>query len=66
MKMSALAYDFDRQGNLIARPLRSQSTSRLPKRPGSKPQRPTPRDLHLDRSRDDRITPFGRATDLFR
>jgi Ribonucleotide reductase, alpha subunit len=55
--MSAPAYDFDRQGNLVPlRPRREQAARRR------RPERPDPRELRLDRSRDGKLTAFGKAT----
>lgn len=57
--MSVPAYDFDRQGNLV--PLRPQQQAvPLPQRTHDEP--PTPGELRLDHSRDDRLTTFGKAT----
>lgn len=52
--MQALAYDFDRNGNLVP----------LFRRVDGSPRKanPLPRDLVLDRSRDEKLTGFGRAT----
>jgi ribonucleoside-diphosphate reductase alpha chain len=59
--MSALAYDFDRQGNLV--PWRPQQPKAPPLPPRPKRQAPPePHELRLDHARDDRLTAFGKAT----
>ena len=54
--MTAFAYDFDRQGNLV--PLRAYRGEQQPRVPRCL----EPRDLRLDHARDDKITAFGKAT----
>lgn len=63
--MSALALEFDRHGNLV--PMRAPAPP--PVRPAQRApapaplaRRPEPSDLKLDRSRDDLLTAFGKAT----
>lgn len=56
--MSAVAYDFDGNGNLI--PIRLREMSAQARRARRQP--PLPRQLQLDHTRDAKITPFGRAT----
>lgn len=56
--MNAVAFDFDGNGNLVPIRLRESADSRR----WQKRVRPLPRDLSLDHSRDEKITPFGRAT----
>lgn len=56
--MNAVAFDFDANGNLVPIRLRESDDSRRWERR----ERPLPRELQLDRSRDEKITPFGRAT----
>ena len=80
--MSSLAFDFDRQGNLVPQtakadaPVRAKPAALVPElapspavrphgrapipAPLAKP--PAPSDLKLDRSRDDLLTGFGKAT----
>ncbi|WP_119418640.1 ribonucleoside-diphosphate reductase subunit alpha [Desertibaculum subflavum] len=61
--MSALALEFDRHGNLV--PMRPPAPPRPAQRapaPAPLAKRPEPADLRLDRSRDDLLTPFGKAT----
>jgi ribonucleoside-diphosphate reductase alpha chain len=80
--MTALAFDFDSQGQLVetpelapgrpmpgAKPSPAAPVSRaIPRKAGPAPlpypltQRPQPSDLVLDRSRDDLLTAFGKAT----
>ncbi|MEC4589692.1 ribonucleoside-diphosphate reductase subunit alpha [Nitrospirillum amazonense] len=67
--MSALAYDLDQNGHLVpltrpvARPAPEQRAPehRAPLGAPLAPP-PLPADLRLDRSRDDLLTPFGKAT----
>ena len=73
--MSALAFDFDRDGNLIevAGSQQPEPKLRQPEPAASEPvrhaplggplfQQPKPADLTLDRGRDDLLTAFGKAT----
>jgi ribonucleoside-diphosphate reductase alpha chain len=64
--MSALALEFDNHGNLVpmrapAPPAPPRPAQRAPA-PAPLARRPEPSDLKLDRSRDDLLTPFGKAT----
>jgi ribonucleoside-diphosphate reductase alpha chain len=54
----APVYDFDRQGNLVPVSLRKHTQEATPLRS----RRPKPAELRLDRSRDAKITAFGKAT----
>ena len=67
--MSALAFDFDQHGNLVAFPGSPVPVAEAPapreKRaplPAPLVQPPLPADLRLDRSRDALLTAFGKAT----
>jgi len=69
--MSSLAFDFDRNGHFAPEPPVRQvspkpAAARAHGRPAPAPYplapKPTPKDLKLDRSRDDLLTPFGKAT----
>ncbi len=64
--MSALAFDFDQHGNLVAfpgavLPTPAPREKRAPL-PAPLVQPPRPADLRLDRSRDALLTAFGKAT----
>jgi ribonucleoside-diphosphate reductase alpha chain len=50
-------HDFDGQGNLVPITTRDRASTSLSFR-----RRPSPSELCLDRSRDDKLTPFGKAT----
>jgi ribonucleoside-diphosphate reductase alpha chain len=54
----APVHDFDRQGNLVPVSLRKHTQESTPLRS----RRPKPAELRLDRSRDGKITAFGKAT----
>ncbi|ABC22245.1 ribonucleoside-diphosphate reductase subunit alpha [Rhodospirillum rubrum] len=56
---SAPAFDFDRQGNLVASPPRQshQPTSQIRRRPHP----PETSEIRLERSRDDKLNAFGKA-----
>lgn len=58
MTVTAIAHDFDRQGNLV--PLRPRQPAPQPTR--HRQIRPRPADLRLDRERDALLTAFGKAT----
>lgn len=57
---SAPAFDFDRTGNLV--PLRPRQQHAMPSPHRHRLERPDPSEIRLDRSRDDKLTAFGRAT----
>lgn len=57
---SAPAFDFDRTGNLVPLRPRQQHAGPSPRR--HRLERPAPSELRLDRSRDDKLTAFGKAT----
>ena len=57
---SAPAFDFDRTGNLVPLRPRQQHAGPSPRR--HRLERPDPSELRLDRSRDDKLTAFGKAT----
>jgi ribonucleoside-diphosphate reductase alpha chain len=65
MSMSSLAFEFDHSGHLVAA---QPTVTRLPQPERRAPlppplaRQPKPSDLRLDRSRDDRLTVFGKAT----
>lgn len=56
--MTAVAHDFDRQGHLV--PFSAYRAKEASWPDFSK--RPAPRDVHLDKNRDARLTAFGKAT----
>jgi ribonucleoside-diphosphate reductase alpha chain len=69
--MPSHAYDFDHRGYLVARQpsfpgnnvvAMPQPVAKAPAVEAPAPARPTPSDLVLDRSRDDLLTIFGKAT----
>lgn len=69
--MANLAFDLDRNGHLVPNPvpdlqvdamLAEQSNVKRTPVPAPLQPRPTPQDLVLDRSRDDLLTGFGKAT----
>jgi ribonucleoside-diphosphate reductase alpha chain len=67
--MSSPAYDFDRNGHLVFRappvfPPKPESPAVIRRAPAPAPLAPPPKpgDLRLDRSRDDLLTAFGKAT----
>ena len=57
---SAPAFDFDRTGNLVPLRPRQQHAGPSPRR--HRLERPDPSELRLDRSRDAKLTAFGKAT----
>jgi len=57
---SAPAFDFDRTGNLVLLRPRQQHAGPSPRR--HRLERPDPSELRLDRSRDTKLTVFGKAT----
>jgi ribonucleoside-diphosphate reductase alpha chain len=64
--MSSAAYDLDRYGNLVLQSPAATRPAPPPKRAAPLPaplaSPPRPADLRLDRSRDDLLTAFGKAT----